>query len=112
MAPRRETQAATQELPHLQFSDTISWKAGKPLNIQTLLKRLKALHEELEKLEQEQVEVSSLLDTAKELCSPNLIGHKDATVRSFVASCLADMLRLHAPDAPYNLNQLKVRSSS
>ncbi|KAI5811155.1 hypothetical protein DFH27DRAFT_11876 [Peziza echinospora] len=91
----------------LTFSETLSWKAGRPIAIHTLIKRLKTLSEELQKLEQEDVDRQSLATAAKELCVPALLEHKDKGVKAYVACCLTDMLRLHAPDAPYTALQLR-----
>lgn len=51
----------------------------------------------------------SLETPARELVAVGLLQHKDDGVKAYTACCLADMLRLHAPDAPYTANQLKVR---
>lgn len=96
----------------LTFNEPLSWKAGKAISIGTLVDRLKALTAELQELEQEDVDRDSLATAAKELAAPNLLQHKDEGVRAHVACCLADMLRLHAPDAPYTAQQLKVEMCS
>ncbi|KAE8234699.1 hypothetical protein CF326_g258 [Tilletia indica] len=72
-----------------------------------LLKRLKAVQGELARMEQETVDVRSLKPTAKELVAPALLQHKDIGVRASVACCIADVLRLFAPDAPYTPSELK-----
>jgi sister-chromatid-cohesion protein PDS5 len=92
----------------LKFNEPLSWKAGKPIPITTLIKRLTALSKELSELEQEDVDRDSLAIPAKELAHTSLMLHRDDGVKAFTACCLADMLRLHAPDAPYTAQQLKV----
>jgi sister-chromatid-cohesion protein PDS5 len=37
---------------------------------------------------------------------------KDKAVKALTACCIADILRLFAPDAPYTENELKVRSQT
>ncbi|RPA93174.1 hypothetical protein L873DRAFT_1816416 [Choiromyces venosus 120613-1] len=91
----------------LQFHESLSWKAGKPIPTGTLIARLKALSKELVALEQEAVDRDSLATPAKELVSVGLLQHKDNGVKAYTACCLADMLRLHAPDAPYTAVQLR-----
>ncbi|KAG0138827.1 hypothetical protein HOY82DRAFT_544971 [Tuber indicum] len=91
----------------LQFHEPLSWKAGKPIPTGTLITRLKALSKELVALEQEAVDRDSLATPAKELVSVGLLQHKDNGVKAYTACCLADMLRLHAPDAPYTAVQLR-----
>jgi sister-chromatid-cohesion protein PDS5 len=66
------------------------------------------LHNELKHLEQENTEVSSLANVSRELLSPSLLKHKDKGIKSLVACCIADLLRLYAPEAPFTDRQLKV----
>ncbi|KAL9104978.1 MAG: hypothetical protein Q9163_000150 [Psora crenata] len=94
-------------LPGLQFNENLSWRAGKPIPIADLLRRLQALSREMRALEQEESDRGSLTRVAKELASPNLLAHKDKGVRAWTACCLVDILRLCAPDAPYTGHQLK-----
>lgn len=54
------------------------------------------------------MKISSLESVMQELCSGVVIGHKDKGVKSLVACCLADLLRLYAPHAPFNPKQLEV----
>ena len=96
-------------LPGLQFNEPLSWRAGKPIAIADLLRRLQALSREMREMEQEENERDSFTKVAKELVSPNLLAHKDKGVRAWTACCLVDILRLCAPDAPYTGPQLKVR---
>ena len=95
-------------LPGLQFNEPLSWRAGKPIAIADLLRRLQALSKEMKSMEQEENERDSFLKVAKELASPNLLAHKDKGVKAWTACCLVDILRLCAPDAPYTGQQLKV----
>ncbi|KAF8067855.1 armadillo-type protein [Lyophyllum atratum] len=72
-----------------------------------LLKKLKALHTELAALDQELVDVNSLGTARKELVSTSFLLHKDRGVKAYTACCLADILRLYAPDAPYTQAELR-----
>jgi sister-chromatid-cohesion protein PDS5 len=80
---------------------------GKGHATDALLKKLKTLSKELADLDQEKVEVSSLNQVKKELINATLLLHKDRGVKAFVACCLADILRLYAPDAPYTPAELR-----
>ncbi|KAK8172444.1 putative sister chromatid cohesion and DNA repair protein [Phyllosticta citrichinensis] len=91
----------------LHFKETLTWRAGRPIPVADLLRRLQALSQELRGLDQEEAERESLLPVAKQLASPNLLGHKDRGVRAWTACCLVDMFKLCAPDAPYTGPQLK-----
>jgi sister-chromatid-cohesion protein PDS5 len=95
-------------MPGLQFNEPLSWKAGKPIPVAELLRRLQALSKELRDMEQEENERESFTKVAKELASPNLLAHKDKGVKAWTAACLVDILRLCAPDAPYTGQQLRV----
>lgn len=109
------TQSATQEeaqyIPGLQYNRPLSWRAGKPIPVAELLDRLEALHNELRKLDQEDIEAAALTRAAQDLASPNLLAHKDKGVRAFACCCLVDILRLCAPDAPFRVAQFKVRAA-
>lgn len=106
--PPEEDDDEQQPSNVLQFNEPLSWKAGKPIPTGTLITRLKALSKELIALEQEAVDRDSLATPARELVAVALLQHKDSGVKAYAACCLADMLRLHAPDAPYTALQLKV----
>lgn len=113
MAPRRAPPAAVAplvepSLPTLTFDEPLSWRAGKAIPTAELLRRLGALAAELAELDQEETDKASLSKVAKELCSPNLLNHKDRGVRAFAAACLVDVLKICAPDAPFTPSQLKV----
>lgn len=108
MAPRH---SQAPQLPTLQFKEPLNWKAGKPIAVATLMKRLKTLYNELKDFEQEMVDVDSIRQAAKELCNIQLLGHKDRGVKAYTACCLSEILRLFAPDAPYTATNLKVCAS-
>jgi sister-chromatid-cohesion protein PDS5 len=109
-APAEEDAENTQPPSNtLEFNEPLSWKAGKAIPVTTLVKRLTTLSKQLSLLEQEGVDRDSLAIPAKELAQVGLMLHRDSGVKAFTACCLADMLRLHAPDAPYTAQQLKVR---
>ncbi|KAI0023124.1 armadillo-type protein [Xylariomycetidae sp. FL0641] len=96
-----------EELVSLQFDEPLSWRAGKPIATGELLRRLEKLSKELADMEQESVDKDSLTRVAKDLASPNLLAHKEAGVKAFVAACLVDILKLCAPEAPFTPKQLK-----
>ncbi|TFY68468.1 hypothetical protein EVG20_g3547 [Dentipellis fragilis] len=88
----------------LRFADKL---VGKGLSTDALLKKLKALHVELADLDQDTVDVASLGAVRKELVHTSILLHKDRGVKAYAACCLADLLRLYAPDAPYTQNELR-----
>jgi sister chromatid cohesion protein PDS5 len=100
-----------ESLAGLQFNESLTWRAGKPIAVAELLRRLQALSQELRSLDQEDAQRESLLPAAKDLASSNLLSHKDKGVRAWTACCVVDMFRLCAPKAPYTAAQLKVGTS-
>lgn len=100
-----QTRAGGQPSPKkLSFHEKL---VGKGLGTDALLKKLKALHAELAELDQELVDVASLGTARKELISTSILLHKDRGVKAYAACCLADILRLYAPDAPYTQSELR-----
>ncbi len=71
-----------------------------------LLKKLKNLHEELSVLDQDRVDTKSLDSVRKELILNSILHHKDKGVKAYAACCLADILGLYAPEAPYTVAEL------
>ncbi|KAI8949984.1 armadillo-type protein [Xylaria longipes] len=102
-----EDQEMDEELVALQFNEQLSWRAGKPIATGELLRRLEKLSKELADMDQETVDKDSLHGVAKDLASHNLLAHKEAGVKAHVASCLVDVLKLCAPEAPFTPKQLK-----
>ncbi|KAG9103997.1 hypothetical protein FRC06_006261 [Ceratobasidium sp. 370] len=66
-----------------------------------------ALHAELSSIDQDNVDTNTLQGVRKELISTSILLHKDKGVRALAACCIADLLRLYAPDAPYTAPELK-----
>lgn len=96
-------------LHRLRFNEPISWRAGRPIPVAELLRRLELLAAELRELDQEDTDRDSLTKVSQELAHGHLLGHRDKGVRAWTACCVVDILRLCAPDAPFTGNQLKVR---
>ncbi|KNC98061.1 uncharacterized protein SPPG_09381 [Spizellomyces punctatus DAOM BR117] len=92
----------------LNFTQRLVPIAGsKQVSTSELVNRLKKVHNDLSRMDQEDVDTQSLKTVQKDLISPSLMSHKDKAVKILTACCLADILRLFAPDAPYNQNQLR-----
>lgn len=58
-------------------------------------------------MDQELVDVASLGSIRKDLINTSVLLHRDRGVKAYAACCLADLLRLYAPDAPYTQNELR-----
>lgn len=50
----------------------------------------------------------ALYPSMKALISNQLLRHSDMDVKVSVASCMSELTRITAPDAPYNDEQMKV----
>lgn len=96
------------EIPGLQFDDSLTWRAGKPIPVADLLARLQKLATELRKYDLDQVDSRAFTTLAQDLANANLLGHKDKGVRAWTVSCIVDVLKICAPDAPFIEGQLKV----
>ncbi|OXM77000.1 sister chromatid cohesion protein PDS5 [Cryptococcus neoformans Bt63] len=99
MAPRTS-------LAKLDFKEPLL-PQGKRETSDALLKRLKTLRQKLAELEQDMTDTKSLDPIRKPLIQQTLLHHKDRGVKAYIACCLADLLRLYAPDAPYSDVQLR-----
>lgn len=99
-----QTRTANTTLTKLAFTEKL---VGKNLGTDALLKKLKSLHTELAELDQETVDVNSLSSIRTQLINTSLLLHKERGVKAYVACCLADILRLYAPDAPYTQSELR-----
>lgn len=80
-------------------------------NISSIVEELKTLHDSLSKVEQDEFEsIRGELDpVAIRLVSSELVNNADKTVKLLNSCCIANILRLYAPDAPYSPEQLSVR---
>ncbi|KAI3395513.1 hypothetical protein diail_1230 [Diaporthe ilicicola] len=106
-APEEEPQEEERDNDGLQFNEPLSWRAGRPIPTTELHKRLDTLAKELAELDQDWEHKESLTKVAKELCSANILGHKDKGVKAYAACCMVDILKICAPDAPFTPSQLK-----
>lgn len=68
------------------------------------------LSHELAALDQDTVDTKSLEKVKVQLINGSLLLGKDKGVKAYTCCCLADLLRLYAPDCPYEDKELKVSS--
>ncbi|KAA8900672.1 hypothetical protein TRICI_006173 [Trichomonascus ciferrii] len=98
----------TEELQPLNFKGSLV----QTRNSDELFSLLETLSVELGHLEQEQTDLATLRTVSQELISSRLMKNKNAGIRTLTACCLMEVLRIHAPDAPYSIEMLKVSASS
>ncbi|XP_066923364.1 sister chromatid cohesion protein PDS5 homolog B-like [Clytia hemisphaerica] len=81
-------------------------EVGPSLSKDELIRRLKNAAQGLRNVDQgEQTEDFDGFTAS--VASPFIFHHKDKDVKSFAACCFADILRIYAPEPPYNEDQLK-----
>ena len=61
----------------------------------------------MSELEQDTTDTKDLENVAASLVQETILKHKDKVVKIYAACCLADIIRIFAPDAPYDDSQLK-----
>ncbi|WVN89440.1 uncharacterized protein L203_104663 [Cryptococcus depauperatus CBS 7841] len=98
--------APAPPLARLDFHEPLL-QQGKRETTEALLKRLKTLKQKLSTLEQDLTDTKTLDPVKKPLIHQTILHHKDRGVKANAACCLADLLRLYAPDAPYSDAQLR-----
>jgi sister-chromatid-cohesion protein PDS5 len=100
--------SASQSL--LKVAQPLVPRANKPITTADLIKRLTELSDQLIDASQDNAAIKTQLERsiAPQLVDKNLFNHKDKGVRSYVAICVVEILRICAPDAPFNASQLKV----
>lgn len=96
--------AQTRHHNKVVFRDKL---AGKGLTTDQIIKKLHGLYDQLEKQDQDDVDRNSLSTARAELIHKTILLHKDQGVRAYTACCLAELLRLYAPDAPYTQPELR-----
>lgn len=74
-----------------------------------LIHELKALESRLSLVEQDDASAKAAnAKIAADLLAPAIVKHKDRAVRIISACCVAHILRIFAPEAPYDLARLTV----
>lgn len=89
---------------------TLDWNvklAPENLSRGELLQSLKNLAKHLASLEQDEVNLEDLTAIATDVTSHGLLSHKEKGIRILVASCVADLLRLYAPNPPFTPKKLR-----
>ncbi|KAI5955434.1 PDS5 [Candida margitis] len=92
----------------LRFDKRIISTIKSNISNKELITRLMELHEELSNLDDADVDLSSLKSVTKDLVDKRLLNHPSIGVQAFACCCISDILRLHAPNAPYQDEQLSL----
>ena len=102
--------AKQYDIPNLNFNQSLTWRPGKAISVADLLSRLENLSNQLRAYDEDQVASSKFASLAQDLTNAILLGHKDKGVRAWAISCVVDVLKACAPEAPFSDGQLKVCS--
>lgn len=110
-SPAKVAQSAElrYNIPALDFHDTLTWKAGKAIPVADLLTRLNKLGTVLRQYDEDLVEQQVFRGLATDLSNAQILGHKDRGVRALSLVCISDLLKICAPNAPFQNRELKVR---
>ena len=93
----------------LKFNEEIISTAAEPISSKDLLLRLSTLQEELSNMDQSSIDLSSLESIKDDLINKKLLKNTNLGIQILVSCCLSDILRLFAPNAPYNnINLLNI----
>ena len=111
-SPAQAAQSAVSHynIPALDFNDTLTWKAGKAIPVADLLTRLSRLGALLRQYDEDPVNQQAFQGLATDLSNAQILGHKDKGVRAMSMVCIADLLRICAPNAPFKTREIKVRN--
>ena len=98
-------------------TDAIAYPQGcKEINdemhVDELIRRLKALASNFQSMGQEENAYDEYVPLCLHLAEDGFLNHPSKDVRLLVACCIADILRIYAPEAPYkDPEQVKVSYS-
>lgn len=76
-----------------------------------LANELKRIFDELSILAQDDMHAKAeAADYADQVILPSILRHKDKSIRILASCCVANILRIYAPEAPYSAQQLDVNN--
>lgn len=90
----------------LKFNKLIVSSVGAPIPTRELLVRLQTLLDELSAIDQDEIDKSSLSAVKSALVNKKLVKNANVGVQLLTCCCLADLLRIYAPDAPFTASEL------
>ncbi|RLV93031.1 Sister chromatid cohesion protein PDS5 [Spathaspora sp. JA1] len=87
-----------------KFTKSLVPTVKDPISTKELLHRVQTLSEQLSILES--IDTADISRIQVDLVNKKLLQHTSVGVQIYVCCCLADVLRLNAPKAPYSTNQI------
>ena len=92
----------------LGFKKAIILTVSDPIPTKEVLLRLQKLLEALEALDQDKVDLKSVANIKDDLANKKLIKNNNLGIQVYTCCCIAEILRLFAPDAPYTASELSM----
>ncbi|EDV24413.1 uncharacterized protein TRIADDRAFT_56191 [Trichoplax adhaerens] len=93
-----------KEIPKVETRGYPTMTKLEGLSKNDLVKQLKAEFQKLSDVNQEKCDLQEWEELAASLGTRQIMKHKDKDVRLYAACCLADIMRIFAPNAPYDTN--------
>ncbi|CDK28922.1 unnamed protein product [Kuraishia capsulata CBS 1993] len=98
--------AVSKGMKKLKFSQELVSTVKDPIGSKDLVTRLQSLYTELAAASPNTLDVNTCDVIKTKILDRKLLKNANLAVQAYTACCLADILRLYAPDAPYNAPQL------
>ena len=84
-------------------------EVSEEMHVDELIRRLKVLASTFQSMGQEENAYEEFIPVCLHLAEEGFLNHPSKDVRLLVACCVADILRIYAPEAPYkDQEQVKV----
>ncbi|OUM55003.1 hypothetical protein BVG19_g4478 [[Candida] boidinii] len=93
-------------LHKLRFDQELISTVTNHISTKELISRLQELYEELSSIDPDSLDISSVASVKDQLVNKKLLKNANTGIQTLTACCLSDILRIYAPDAPYNAQQL------
>ncbi|GMF52259.1 unnamed protein product [[Candida] boidinii] len=93
-------------LHKLRFDQELISTVTNHISTKELISRLQELYEELSSIDPDSLDMSSVASVKDQLVNKKLLKNANTGIQTLTACCLSDILRIYAPDAPYNAQQL------
>jgi sister-chromatid-cohesion protein PDS5 len=105
VATRQATSSSTEAMLYPQSCKEVT----DEMHVDELIRRLKVLASTFQSMGQEENAYDEYVPLCLHLAEDGFLNHVSKDVRLLVACCIADILRIYAPEAPYkDQEQVKV----
>ncbi|CUM64062.1 uncharacterized protein PRCAT00001650001 [Priceomyces carsonii] len=102
------TRSNSKNEKSFKFKKSIVATIKEPISTKELLVRLQTLSDELSAVDADSANLSEFTKILGDLVNGKLLGNSNMGVQAFVCCCISDILRINAPNAPYNATDLSL----